>query len=388
MTQDATKDFIVNANLLLIFSVTLMAVLGVASITPAFPLMSQQLGIPRELISFVIIVFTLPGVLLTPFLGVAADRFGRKRILVPSLLLFGIAGFLCSFSQALGLVFGVSPFFVLLFFRTLQGVGAASLGSLNITLIGDLYKPHQLTRAMSYNASVQSVATAAYPTIGGFLALFGWFFPFYLPLLAIPIGLLVLFVLKTPVSPERTQIGQYFRQVGIVLHNRKVAGLFAVSTSVFILLYGAIITFLPFFLDIRFLVDSFTAGLVISLISVASAIVAPIVAAVTPKIPMKFLLLIAFPFYIFGLALIPFSQSLVLLLIPVIFFGVAMGLTVPTVQTLLVRLAPTENRAAVMSLQGFVLRLGQTLGPLIMTVVLLFWGVLEIYWFGSILAII
>jgi MFS family permease len=388
MISDTAKTSVVNVNLLLIFSVTLMAVLGVASITPAFPLMSHELGISRELVSLVIVVFTLPGVIFTPFLGVAADRFGRKRILVPSLLLFGIAGFLCSFSQPLSSVFGTSSFLVLLFFRVLQGIGAASLGSLNVTIIGDLYKHQQLTQAMSYNASVQSIATASYPAIGGFLALFGWFFPFYLPLLAIPIGLLVLFVLKTPAPTGCAYMGEYFRQVGTILRNRKVAGLFAVSTAVFIMLYGAIITYLPFFMTTRFLVDPLTAGLVISLISVASAIIAPMVAAVTPRIPMKILLLFAFPFYSLGLALIPFSQSLWNLLVPIIFFGIAMGLAIPTVQTLLVRLAPTENRAAVMSFQGFVLRLGQTLGPLIMAGVLLFWDVPGIYWFGSLLALI
>jgi MFS family permease len=387
MTTDTVKTSVVNTNLLAIFGITLMAVLGVASITPAFPLMSQQLGIPRELIYLVIIVFTIPGVILTPFLGVVADRFGRKRILVPSLLLFGSAGFVCSFSQPIGFTFSISPFFVLLFFRGLQGVGAASLGALNVTVIGDLYRRQQLTQAISYNASVQGIATASYPTIGGFLALFGWFYPFFLPLLAIPIGLLVLFILETPMPEEHTQIGQYFRQVGSVLRNRKVAGLFTVSTTVFIMLYGAIITYLPFLLATRFPVDPFIVGLVISLLSVASAIIALLVSVITPKIPMKLLLLAGFPFYALSLVLIPLSQTLLFLLIPVILFGVAMGLAMPTTQALLVRLAPPENRAAVMSFQGFVLRLGQTLGPLIMAVVLIFWDVPGVYWFGALIAL-
>lgn len=387
MTTETPNASFGYANLLVIFSVTLMGVLGVASITPAFPLMSQQLGVPRELISLVVIVFTLPGVILTPFLGVAADRFGRKLILVPSLLLFGVAGYACTFSQPIGLALSASPFLILLLFRVLQGIGAASLGSLNITIIGDLYKHQQLTQKMSYNASVQSVATASYPAIGGFLALFGWFFPFYLPLLAIPIGLLVLFVLRIPKSEEPIQLGLYFRQLGTILRNRRVAGLFAVSTTLFIMLYGAIITYLPFLMAMRFFADPFIAGLVISLISVASAIVAPIVAVISRKIPLKSLLLCAFPFFALSLALIPFSQSLWELLLPVIFFGIAMGLASPTTQTLLVRLAPTENRAAVMSFQGLVLRLGQTLGPLIMAVVLLFWDVPGVYWFGGIIAV-
>ncbi|MFX0168247.1 MAG: MFS transporter [Candidatus Hodarchaeota archaeon] len=388
MTTVAPKTSIVNVNLIMVFSVTLMAVLGVASITPAFPLMSQQLGIPRELIYLVIIVFTLPGVILTPLLGVGADRLGRKRILVPSLLLFGFAGFACSFSQPIGISLSVSPFMVLLFFRIIQGVGAASLGSLNVTIIGDLYKHQQRIQAISYNASIQSIATASYPTIGGFLALFGWFFPFYLPLLAIPIGLLVMFILEVPKHENRIHLGQYLRQVGAILHDRKVAGLFTVSTSLFIMLYGAIITYLPFFLTTQFFVDPLTIGLVISLISVASAIIAPIVGIVTPKVPMKFLLLGAFPFFALGLTLIPLSQTLMLLLLPVVLYGIAMGLAMPTIQTLLVSLASTEYRAALMSLQGFVLRLGQTLGPFIMAFVIVYWNISGVYWFAAILALI
>ncbi|MDZ7694588.1 MAG: hypothetical protein U5K69_26295 [Balneolaceae bacterium] len=42
------------------------------------------------------------------------------------------------------------------------------------------------------------MGTASYPAIGGALATLGWFFPFYLSLLAIPAGLFVLFGLENP----------------------------------------------------------------------------------------------------------------------------------------------------------------------------------------------
>ena len=67
-----------------------MAVLGVASITPAFPKIERELNITEQDAGLLITVFTLPGVFLTPVLGVLADRFGRKQILIPSLLLFGV----------------------------------------------------------------------------------------------------------------------------------------------------------------------------------------------------------------------------------------------------------------------------------------------------------
>ena len=79
-------------NLQVIFGVTLMAVLGVTSITPAFPSIMRELGITGSQVGLLITSFTLPGVILAPFLGVLADRFGRKKILVPSLFLFAIAG--------------------------------------------------------------------------------------------------------------------------------------------------------------------------------------------------------------------------------------------------------------------------------------------------------
>lgn len=79
-------------NLLVLFGVTLMAVLGVSSVTPAFPGIRDALGVSSAQVSLLITVFTIPGVVLTPVLGVLSDRHGRKRILTPALLLFGVAG--------------------------------------------------------------------------------------------------------------------------------------------------------------------------------------------------------------------------------------------------------------------------------------------------------
>lgn len=377
----------VSANLLIIFGTTLIAVMGVASITPAFPSMGLALGVPPGMISLVVISFTLPGVILTPFLGVAADRFGRKRVLGPSLLLFGFAGFACAFSEPLGLIFSFSPFIMLLILRIIQGIGAASLGSLNVTIIGDLYHRRQRTQVMGYNVSVQSAATAIYPTLGGFLALFAWFFPFFLPLLAIPIGLAVLFRLTVP-SPEHIlTLGKYFGQIASILKDKQIAGLFIVSTSMFIMLYGAIITYLPFLVIAAFSANSFIAGVVVSFISVTSAVTAFLVGYLVGRVRMKIILLSAFPFVALGLFLIPFTPVLLIILLPVGIFGIGMGLALPTTQNLLVNLAPIENRAAVMSLNGLVLRLGQTLGPLVMALVLASWALQGVYWVAALIGL-
>lgn len=99
--------------------VTLMAVLGSSSVAPAFPEVRQEFGVSSGQVGLLITVFTLPGVLLTSVAGVLSDRFGRKMILIPSLMLFGIAGGACLLAK---------NFELLLALRTLQGVGAAALG--------------------------------------------------------------------------------------------------------------------------------------------------------------------------------------------------------------------------------------------------------------------
>ena len=98
MDSNSTKNSTLrDSNLYIIFSITLFAVLGVASITPAFPQIIKHFDLTVQQIGYLITVFTLPGIFLTPLMGIFADRFGRKTILFPSMLIVGVAGFLCAF---------------------------------------------------------------------------------------------------------------------------------------------------------------------------------------------------------------------------------------------------------------------------------------------------
>jgi MFS transporter, ACDE family, multidrug resistance protein len=79
-----TKSVFSDRNLYLIFSISIMAVLGLTTISPAFPKMVEQLNIPPNKIGLLLTVFTLPGLIMTPLLGILSDKYGRKKILVPS----------------------------------------------------------------------------------------------------------------------------------------------------------------------------------------------------------------------------------------------------------------------------------------------------------------
>jgi ACDE family multidrug resistance protein len=60
------------------------------------------------------------------------------------------------------------------------------------------------------------------------------------------------------------------------------------------------------------------------------------------------------------------TPTLLLLLIPLVLFGVAQGINPPNVFSLLNAHAPNENRGAFMATNGMALRTGQTVGPLLM----------------------
>ena len=353
--QDPKKLYL-DANLHLIFSITMIAVMGVANLTPAFPKMIEQLKIPPSSIGLVITSFTLPGVILTPLMGVIADRWGRKKILVPSLFLFGIAGTAC---------FWVRDFQLLLILRVLQGVGGASLGSLNLTLIGDLYKGKDRPTIMGYNASVLSIATACYPVMGGALTLLGWNYPFLMTIVAVPIGLLVLFYLKNPEPLKKVDFKKYLSDTFSLINNKSIWLLYSLSLFTFIILYGSYLTYYPLILARNFSASSFTIGLLMSSYSLINAFSSTQVGKLIIRFSEKSLIKWAFFFFMISMIITPFISNIYLILIPTCLFGLGMGLSMPSLQNLLTGSAPLENRAAFMSLNGMMLRLGQTLGPVV-----------------------
>jgi MFS transporter, ACDE family, multidrug resistance protein len=360
------KSLFLNPSLRLIFGVTLMAVLGVSSVTPAFPVIIKKLEISPQSIGMLITVFTLPGIVMTPLLGILADRFGRKRILVPSMMLFGIAGAACALSR---------DFNLLLILRFLQGIGAASLGSLNVTLIGDLFEGDERTAAMGYNASVLSVGTATYPAIGGILASVGWYYPFALPVVSIPLGFLILFSLKNPETENQQHLKEYLRAAWCSIKKRQVIILLIVSTVTFIILYGSFLTYFPILAGQSFNASPLVIGLLMSSMSLVTAVSSSQLGKITKIFSKKTLIKATYLFYGLGLVIFIMVPKLWLLLIPTVIFGIGHGLNFPSIQTILAGMAPIEYRAAFMSINGMVLRLGQTLGPVFMGLTFTVWGI-------------
>lgn len=141
-----------------ILSCSLIGVMGVPLISPVLPELRAVFGVSNVQVGLVITVYTLPGIVLSPFVGVVADRIGRRRVVAPLLFVFGIGGagvsFATSFAEVLAL-------------RFLQGVGASALITLAVTLIGDVYDGTRRDAVIGLNGSAIGTGAALYPMIGG-----------------------------------------------------------------------------------------------------------------------------------------------------------------------------------------------------------------------------
>ena len=343
-TGSRGKHLLRDPNLYVVFSVTLTAVLGVSSITPAFPKVMRTLDAGPETIGWLITAFTLPGLVLTPVLGVLADRYGRKVVLVPSLFLFALAGTAGAFAR---------DFHLLVALRFVQGMGAAALGSLN-------------------------VGTASYPAIGGALATIAWYVPFALPALTLPAALLVLFVLDNP-EPESDQtLGDYLRQVSRILTDRRVAVILTATVVTFVLLYGSYLTYFP----------SLFIGLILSSMSLTTALTSAQIGRLARRFRPAHMVGLGFFLYGAGLVSMPLVPDAWMLLLPAVLFGAGHGLNFPNLQTLLAELAPLEYRGAFFSVNGLALRAGQTAGPLLMSLLYAAGGMHLPFFGGAFLALL
>ena len=351
-----------------------MAMLGVASVTPAFPSVAAALDIAPRSVALLVSAFTVPGVLLTPLLGVLADRLGRKPVLVPSLVLFGLAGSACGFARS---------FEVLVVLRLLQGAGAAALGAINVTLIGDLYSGRRRTEALGYNAAVLSVGTAAYPAIGGALATIAWYWPFFLPILAVPVAAIVVFVLRSPVPAPSGDLVSYLRGAARVVARWDVSVMLAAGLVTFVLLYGAYLTYLPFVLVRSFGASPLGIGGVFASASVATAVTSFALGRLTALTHERGLVLIGFTVYTAVMGTLPHAPSVWTQLLLVMAFGAANGVVIPSILSIIAGAAPEHSRAVLMSVNGMLLRLGQTLGPLLAGAAFAAWRLEAPFWLSA-----
>ena len=102
---------------------------------PILPTIEKKLHISSFQVSMIITIYSIVAILLIPIAGYLSDRWGRKMVMVPSLLIAAIGGAITGWvSWKVD-----NPYNWILIGRAIQGIGAGAMPVV-IPCVGDLYK--------------------------------------------------------------------------------------------------------------------------------------------------------------------------------------------------------------------------------------------------------
>lgn len=147
-----------------------IAFLGIGLVIPVLPTLMNELGITGTTIGYLTAAFALAQLIISPFAGRAADKWGRKIMIVTGLFIFGLSEFLFGIGQEIEVLF-VS--------RILGGISAAFIMPAVTAFIADITTTDTRPKALGYMSAAISTGFIIGPGIGGFLAEFGTRVPFF-----------------------------------------------------------------------------------------------------------------------------------------------------------------------------------------------------------------
>ena len=124
---------------------------------PLLPLFLEHRGGTPTMIGFIMASFFVAGVATQFALGHLADRFGRRRILVTSLLTYGVASMTYLLPMAAGW-FAVA--------RAVQGASAGAIEVASMSAVASLFAESERGRAVSRIVAAQLVGIAIGPVAG------------------------------------------------------------------------------------------------------------------------------------------------------------------------------------------------------------------------------
>lgn len=155
-----------------------MTTLDVSIVNVALAPISRDFGIAVDSLEWIVITYSLTLVALTPISGRVSDMLGRTRVFTLGFISFIISSLLCSLAWNLP---------SLVFFRALQGIGAAMFQGNSQAIITAIFPRHERGRAFGINSVAVGAGIVSGPVIGGLLtAWLGWRSIFWVN---VPIGL-------------------------------------------------------------------------------------------------------------------------------------------------------------------------------------------------------
>lgn len=348
-----TDSLLVKATLLLSSSLTVMA--G-ATIAPSLPTMRDYFAATPNADYWVRLVLTVPALFIAIgalFVGTIIDRFGRKRLLALSVLLYGIAGTSGAVLNDIGMI---------LVGRVLLGLSVAGIMITATALIADYYIGAARAQFLGFQAAFMGLGGVVFLSLGGFLADVSWRMPFLIYLLALLILPLVVFVLP---EPNRTSDAQSSGGDATVVFPWRIASLTYVVALLSQIVFYLIPVQLPFYLKQLLNANASQSGLAIAFATLFSAASAIAYKQIKARLSFMGIYAIAFLSMAVGYLVISFSLTYAMALVGLAIAGVGLGLLMPNMNVCLTSVTPGNLRGRVLGGLTTAFFLGQFVSPIL-----------------------
>lgn len=346
--------------------VPFIMVLGNSMIIPVLPDIKNALNLSDLNVSLIITLFSVPAGIIIPLAGFLSDRYGRKIVIAPSLVLYGLGGVVAGLAA---IFMKESAYPVILGGRILQGIGAAGTAPIAMALCGDLFTGKERSKSLGIIEAANGFGKVLSPILGALIGLIAWYATFlFFPVIIIPIILGLWFFVKEPESNRSKQsVKDYLHSIKQIFEKKSAMLLtsFFAGMSALMLLFG-VLFFLSEYLEKRYHLQGVNKGLALAVPVLFMSTTSYITGThLKKKLKlMKWLVvtglgLIAVSFAVLGI----YNRNTYFFFAAISVAGVGTGLTLPCLNFIITSSCEAQRRGLVTSLYGSVRFLGVAFGP-------------------------
>jgi len=146
--------------------------------------------------------------------GLLGDRFGRKKVLLAALVLFGVSSAACAYATSVGELIAA---------RAMLGIGAAAIFPLSLAVIPVLFTQEERQKAIALIASATFISFPIGPIVGGYLLDHFWWGSVFL--INVPVVVLALVAVVVLLPESRSEQRPRVDFAGVLLSSAGLTGL-------------------------------------------------------------------------------------------------------------------------------------------------------------------
>lgn len=332
----------------------MMTVMAGATIAPSLPEMTKAFPQNANAEALVKLVLTIPGLFIAitaPLSGWVIDKYGRIRLMIFMLLVYGIAG-------TSGLY--LNTLVEILVGRAFLGIAVGGIMTTSIALIGDYFEGNERQKFLGTQSGIMALAGTVFITGGGLLADIGWRYPFLIYGMAFIVIPLVLIFLREP-KRDTTNSSQESASSNIP----------GIAWIVYILAFLGMATFYVLPVHVPFLIQKVAnvGNAAVGAALAFSTLIAGIAAFNYPKLKQRFThyQIYGISFLLTGLGFLILSQAVNYFTVfpGLIVTGAGAGLVMPNSNLCLVTLSSPGSRGKILGLLTTFIFLGQFASPIL-----------------------